>query len=80
MYSDICLVVKLDGDLSKSFSIIRSVHQGCLLSPAMYMLAPEPLLKMLDILRGVLHDLGLYRQCNSIGHLGNRGEHTALKK
>ena len=61
MYSNICSVVKVNGHLSESFSIARSVRQGCPLSPLLYVLALEPLLRKLEVSRGIPRELGCGR-------------------
>lgn len=57
MYSEICLVVKVNIYLLESFSIVRSVCQGCPRSPIFYILSLEPLLGMLEDSRGILYEL-----------------------
>jgi hypothetical protein len=58
MYSGICSVAKINGHLSEPFRITRSVRQGCPLSSLLYVLALEPLLRKLEVLRGIPFELG----------------------
>ncbi|XP_052826870.1 uncharacterized protein LOC128248756 [Octopus bimaculoides] len=53
MHSDTCSVVKVNGHLSKVFSIACSICKGCPLSPLLYVLALDPLLRKLEQLRGI---------------------------
>ena len=41
--------VKLDGRLSDSFHVERDVKQGSVLSPALYLLVMDPLLRQLQV-------------------------------
>jgi hypothetical protein len=61
MYCNICSVVKVNGHLSESFSIARSVRQGCPLSSLLYVLALEPLLRKLEFSSGIPRELGCGR-------------------
>ena len=58
MYSGICSVVRVNGHLSEPFEITRSVRQGCPLSSLLYVLTLEPLLRKLEVLRGIPFELG----------------------
>ena len=44
LYTDICSSVLVNGHVSESFNVTRSVRQGCPLSPLLYVLALEPVL------------------------------------
>ena len=44
LYTDICSSVLVNGHVSESFNVTRSVRQGCPLSPLLYILALEPVL------------------------------------
>ena len=42
LYTDICSSVIVNGEVSCVFPVIRSVRQGCSLSPLLYVLCMEP--------------------------------------
>ena len=59
LYDRPTVAVQVNGKLSESFAVSRSVRQGCPLSPLLYILALEPLLRNLrdeattPVLRGI---------------------------
>ncbi|GAB1597330.1 hypothetical protein Ahia01_000009400 [Argonauta hians] len=58
MYSNVSSVVMVNGYCSEPFPISRSVRQGCPLSPLLYALAIEPLLRKIDNISGIPRELG----------------------
>lgn len=60
--------VKINGNRTTEFEIMRGVRQGCSLSPFLLVLATRPLLKELDKLRSGQGDRGIIVQGHTFSY------------
>ena len=59
LYKDIYSILKINGSLTRPFSVSRGIRQGCGLSGLLYAISIEPLLVMLRARLGTIAAPGI---------------------